>query len=81
MLLQEFFDALVADRVLVMPGYLFAVAGRDFRTEDNCSFMRATFAGNLAEIEAALTQFGKTTIEFFEGACATVDETKIMSDA
>lgn len=56
--------------MLVMPGYLFAVPGRDLKIEDDTTFMRATFAGNLEEIEAALTQFGKTTRAFFETGMA-----------
>ncbi len=62
-----------------MPGYLFAVPGRGFKVKDNTTFMRATFAGNLEEIEAALAQFGKTTKAFFK-AGISADESAIISE-
>jgi hypothetical protein len=56
-LLEEFFAALVKDSVLSMPGYLYDAPGRGIKVQDNATFMRATFAGNYQEIEAALKQF------------------------
>lgn len=65
-LLQELFDVLLKDRVLVLPGRIFAVGRAGANLADKTPFFRATFAGNEEGIEKALVQFGKTVKAFFE---------------